>query len=177
MPFAENLQSLLGLFVLTGFAAALAPRDGHRLRSGQLKTAVAGLLVQLVIALVILKLPVARHFFLVLNEIVAAIQAATDAGTSFVFGYLGGGPLPFEEMQTGTSFIFAFRALPLILIMSALSSLLFYWRILPLLVRGFSSALQKTLGIGRGPRGRRCRQCICWHGRSTRTDKALHGAP
>lgn len=148
MPFADNLQSLLGLFVLTGFAAALAPRVGDRLRSGQLKTAAAGLLVQLVIALIILKLPLARHFFLGLNEIVAAIQTATDAGTSFVFGYLGGGPLPFEETQTGASFIFAFRALPLILIMSALSALLFYWRILPLFVRGFSWALQKTLGIG-----------------------------
>ena len=70
------------------------------------------------------------------------------AGTSFFFGYLGGGSLPFGETQPGASFIFAFRALPLILVMSALSSLLFYWRILPLVVRGFSWVLQKTLSIG-----------------------------
>ncbi len=148
MPFAANLQSLLGLLILTGLAAALAARDADRRYGVQLKTATAGLLVQLAIALIILKLPPSRQLFVWLNEAVVAIQAATDAGTSFVFGYLGGGPLPFAETQPGASFIFAFRALPLILIMSALSALLFYWRILPLVVRGFAWVLQKTLGIG-----------------------------
>lgn len=148
MPFTENLQSLLGLLVLTGLAAVLAPRDRNRRARVQARTAAVGLLVQLVIALAILKLPPARIFFAGLNEAVAAIQAATEAGTSFVFGYLGGGALPFEEVQPGASFIFAFRALPLILVMSALSALLFYWRILPLAVRGFSWALQKTLSVG-----------------------------
>mgnify|MGYP001243463828 FL=1 len=70
------------------------------------------------------------------------------AGTAFVFGYLGAGPLPFEETHPGSSFIFAFRALPLILVMSAISGLLFYWRILPWIVRGFALALQRTLSIG-----------------------------
>ena len=65
-----------------------------------------------------------------------------------MFGYLGGGPLPFEETSPGASFIFAFRALPLILVMSALSALLFYWRILPRIVGAFSWALQKTLSLG-----------------------------
>ena len=148
MPFAANLQSLFGLLVLTGLAAALASRDANRPHTIQFKTAATGLLVQLIIALIILKLPPSRHLFIWLNEAVVAIQAATDAGTSFVFGYLGGAPLPFEETQAGASFIFAFRALPLILIMSALSALLFYWRILPLVVRGFAWILQKTLGIG-----------------------------
>jgi CNT family concentrative nucleoside transporter len=73
---------------------------------------------------------------------------ATRAGTSFVFGFLGGGSLPFEEIHPGTSFVLAFEALPLVLVMSALSALLFYWRVLPLLVNGFSLVLQKILGIG-----------------------------
>ena len=148
MPYAANLQSFLGLLVLTALATLLAPRDPGRRARVQFKTAIAGLLVQLVIAVAILKLPPARIFFAWLNEAVAAIQAATEAGTSFVFGYLGGAPLPFEETRPGGSFIFAFRALPLILVMSALSALLFYWRILPLVVRSFSWALQKTLSIG-----------------------------
>jgi len=136
MPLLANLQSLFGLLVLTGLAAALAPRRSSR--SAQVKTAAIGLAVQLAVALVILKLPASRQLFAWLNDGVAALQAATAAGTSFVFGYLGGGPLPFEETQPGASFVFAFRALPLILVMSALSALLFYWRILPPIVRGFA---------------------------------------
>ncbi len=65
-----------------------------------------------------------------------------------MFGYLGGGPLPFEEAQPGASFVLAFRALPLILVVSALSVPLFYWRVLPLIVRALSWLLQKSLGVG-----------------------------
>lgn len=148
MEYAANFQSLLGLFALTFLAALFAPQPRQALSRNTLKTAAVGLAVQLALALAILKLPPIRLLFTGLNEAVIAIQAATEAGTSFVFGYLGGGPLPFEETQPGASFIFAFRALPLILIMSAISSLLFYWRILPWVVRGFSWALQRTLSIG-----------------------------
>ena len=148
MPFAENLQSLLGLLVLALLAALLAPRKSDRSWNSAGKTALVGLAVQLVIALVILKLPPVRLLFTALNDAVGALQAATEAGTAFVFGYLGGGPLPFKESHPGSSFIFAFRALPLILVMSAISALLFYWRILPWIVRGFAWALQKTLSVG-----------------------------
>ncbi len=148
MPFATNLQSLLGLLALALLAALLAPRASGRTPRSALKTAAAGLAVQLLIALIILKLPPVRFLFATLNEAVGALQAATEAGTAFVFGYLGGGPLPFEETHPGSSFIFAFRALPLILVMSAISGLLFYWRILPWIVRGFAWALQRTLSIG-----------------------------
>lgn len=65
-------------------------------------------------------------------------EEATKAGTSFVFGYLGGGSLPFEEKYPGASFVLALQALPLVLVVSALSSLLFYWRILPYIVKAFS---------------------------------------
>jgi CNT family concentrative nucleoside transporter len=77
-----------------------------------------------------------------------ALAAATTAGTSFVFGYLGGADLPFPEPYPGAAFILAFRALPLVLVISALSALLFHWRILPLVVKGFSWGLQKTMGVG-----------------------------
>ncbi|MBI4184923.1 MAG: nucleoside:proton symporter [Proteobacteria bacterium] len=113
-----------------------------------LRIAVAGITVQLVIALVLLKLPPLRALFAALNGAVSALQAATEAGTSFVFAYLGGGPLPFEERSPGASFILAFRALPLILVVSALTALLTYWRILPLVVRGFALLFERTLGVG-----------------------------
>ena len=89
-----------------------------------------------------------RDFFLLLNRLVMSLEEATTAGTSFVFGYLGGAELPFKENFPGAGFILAFRALPLVLVISALSALLFYWRILPLVVKAFSWALQKTMGLG-----------------------------
>ena len=57
-------------------------------------------------------------------------------------------PLPFAENTPGASFVFALQALPVVLVVSALSSLLFYWRILPLFVKAFSWTLQKTMRIG-----------------------------
>jgi len=147
MAFTTNLQSLFGLLALTGLAVLLGERRKAPAGGARLKIAAVGLLVQLAIAVIALKLPPLRLVFAWLNDAVGALQAASEAGTSFVFGYLGGGPLPFEETQPGASFVFAFRALPLILVMSALSSLLFYWRVLPLVVRGFARALQRGFGI------------------------------
>jgi CNT family concentrative nucleoside transporter len=86
--------------------------------------------------------------FLALNGMVLALEESTRAGTSMVFGYLGGGPLPFEIQSPGSDFILAFRALPLVLVVSALSALLFYWNILPRVVRAFAWCLSKTMRIG-----------------------------
>ncbi len=114
----------------------------------KLKVAVTGIVLQLLVGLILLKLPLFRDFFLLLNRGVLSLEEATTAGTSFVFGYLGGSELPFNEKYPGASFILAFKALPLVLLMSALSALLFYWKILPVVVKGFSWALQRTMGLG-----------------------------
>jgi CNT family concentrative nucleoside transporter len=79
---------------------------------------------------------------------VLAVQAATAAGTSFVFGYLGGGELPFEEVLPGASFILAFRALPLVIVIGALTALMTYWKILPMIIEGLSKVFARTLNIG-----------------------------
>jgi CNT family concentrative nucleoside transporter len=98
--------------------------------------------------LILLKLQVFQRMFLSLNTVVMALEESTRAGTSMVFGYLGGGPLPFEATAPGNIFILGFRALPLVLVVSALSSLLFYWRILPWVVRAFAWCLSKTMRLG-----------------------------
>jgi CNT family concentrative nucleoside transporter len=140
----ESLQSLLGLVAFLGFAWLISER-----RSLQaLKIGAVGIGIQIVLALLLLKLPPLKQFFVVFNQAVLALQEATRAGSGFVFGYLGGAPLPFEETQPGASFILAFRALPLIIVVSALTALLTYWRILPWIVRGFSALLQKSMGVG-----------------------------
>ena len=96
----------------------------------------------------LIKLPGVALVFGAINDAVGAIASASRAGTSFVFGYLGGGALPFDLKSPGNEFILAFQALPIVLVMSVLTTLLFYWRILPPIVRGMALALERTLGIG-----------------------------
>jgi CNT family concentrative nucleoside transporter len=107
-----------------------------------------GLALQFGLALAFLKLPGAKELFLALGSMVEALQDATRVGTSFVFGHLGGGPPPFAVTAPEATFILAFQALPLILVMSAVSAVLFHWRILPVIVRGFAWALERAFGIG-----------------------------
>jgi len=108
----------------------------------------AGFALLVVMALALLHIPVFKDFFALLNDGLVALENATQVGTSFVFGYLGGAPLPFQELRQGSSFVLAFRALPLVVVISALSSVLFYWGVLPAIVRGFSWLLQKTMAVG-----------------------------
>ncbi|MDD3311088.1 nucleoside transporter C-terminal domain-containing protein [Pseudodesulfovibrio sp.] len=137
------VQSAFGLAALVVLAWLL----GERRRVNPWGV-VVGVALQLGLALLFLKVPLFERVFLWLNGLALAIEKATMAGTSFVFGYVGGGPLPFAESYPGAAFILAFRALPIILVMSALSALLYYWRVLPAVVRGFSLLLEKTLKVG-----------------------------
>ena len=138
------LQSLTGLAGLTALAWCLSENR----RAFSWRIAATGLAAQFLVALALLKFQPAKLFFQALGDGVAALQNAAKAGTAFVFGYLGGGPLPFAETFPGSSFVLAFQALPLVLLMSALSALLYHWRILPLAVGGLSWLLQKSMGIG-----------------------------
>ncbi|MGD8461694.1 MAG: nucleoside transporter C-terminal domain-containing protein [Desulfobacterales bacterium] len=138
------IQSIAGLLVFAGIAWCLSENR----KQVSIKIPIVGIIIQLAVGIILLKLPIFREFFLLLNRMVLSLQSATTAGTSFVFGYLGGADLPFTETFPGASFILAFRALPLVLLMSALSALLFYWKVLPFVVRAFSWALQKTMRLG-----------------------------
>ena len=138
------IRGIAGLLAFTLIAWVISENR----RKVDLRVVATGLVLQLLTGFILLKLPLSRDFFLFVNRLFLSLEESTTAGTSFVFGYLGGGGLPFDEKFPGSSFILAFRALPLVLVMSALSSLFFYWKILPLVVRGFSWGLQKTMKIG-----------------------------
>jgi CNT family concentrative nucleoside transporter len=127
---------------------ALAWLLSENRRRVNVRLVVKGLLLTFAAGLVLVYVPFSRDVFALLNRMVLALQEATHAGTSFVFGYVGGGPLPFAESYPGSSFILAFQALPMVLLMSALSSLLFYWKVLPVVVRAFAWCLRKTMGVG-----------------------------
>ena len=139
-----NTQGLLGIAVLIALAWALSEDRGKP----PLRLVAGGLALQIILALILLKLPGVKDAVLELNGVVQALDKATRAGTGFVFGYLGGGKPPFAITEAKATFVLAFQALPLILVMSALSALLFHWRILPVIVNAFSWALGRTLGIG-----------------------------
>ncbi|HTT01480.1 MAG TPA: nucleoside transporter C-terminal domain-containing protein [Steroidobacteraceae bacterium] len=139
-----QLQSALGVIVLRLLVWLLSER--RRLISWRF--VVIGTLVQIGLAALFLKLPISGAVFAGVNTVVVGIQHASEAGSSFVFGFLGGGPLPYQETRPGTSVALAFRILPLLIIMSAVASLLIYWRVLPAIVRGFAWVFEKSLGIG-----------------------------
>src|SRR6202171_1060152 len=139
-----QLQSAFGVLALLALAWAFGENRG----AVSLRQAAIGLAVTFVAAVALIKLPFVAHAFGVINDAVGAISAASRAGTAFVFGYLGGGALPFDLKAPGADFILAFQALPVVLVMSVLTTLLFYWRILPPVVRGMAWLLERTLGVG-----------------------------
>ena len=139
-----QLQSAFGIFALLGIACAL----GENRRKVSIRQAIIGLVATFATAIVLLKIPVVARAFGIINDAVNVISAASRAGTSFVFGYLGGGALPFDLKTPGADFVLAFQALPIVLVMSVLTTLLFYWRVLPPVVRGMAWLLERTLGVG-----------------------------
>ena len=139
----QHLQSALGITAIVAFAWLISENR----RAVTWKRVGIGLAGTIVLAIVFLKVPPVRALFAHANNAVAAVGEASRAGTSFVFGYIGGGPLPFELKVPGAEFVLAFQALPIVLVMSVLTTLLFYWNILPPIVRGFSWALQRTMGV------------------------------
>jgi concentrative nucleoside transporter, CNT family len=139
-----HLQSGLGIVAILALAWALSENR----RAFPFRTVAVGLALQIGLALLLLKVPVARDVLFSLNGVVDALSAATKAGTSFVFGYLGGGDAPFSVTQPRNITNFAFQILPLVIVISALSALLWHWRILPVIVNAFSWALRKLMRIG-----------------------------
>jgi concentrative nucleoside transporter, CNT family len=142
------LYGLLGVAVLLAVAWCLSEDRWHM----PLRVVLGGIGLQIGLAILLIEFPPASALFFVLNDGVAALEKATAAGTALVFGYLGGGTPPFAEVKPEASFILAFKAFPLVLVISALASLLLYWGILQRIVAGFAFVLRSTLGVG-GPLG------------------------
>jgi CNT family concentrative nucleoside transporter len=138
------------MHALAGMAGllALAWAMSENRRAIPWRAVIAGMVLLLILTLVFLKIPLVKSLFMQLNDVLLVLERATLAGTSLVFGYLGGGPAPFQVSDVNSNFVLAFRALPIVLVMSALSALLFYWRIVPAIVRGLSFVLEKAMRVG-----------------------------
>lgn len=138
------LQGILGLAVF----ALLAWLMSEDRRAVSRRMVLTGVGLQLAAGVILLKLPIVQRLFIYLNKVVTALEESTTEGAKVLFGYLSGGQPPFEVTNPAATYLLAFRGLPLVLFMSALSALLFYWKVLPVVVRGFSWALQRTMRIG-----------------------------
>jgi CNT family concentrative nucleoside transporter len=140
------MRAVAGLVALLALAWLLS-EDRRRV---PWRAVAGGLVLQLGLAVVLTRFAPAADAFALLNSAVDALQRATDAGTVFVFGYLGGGAAPFVQAHPEAGFILAFRALPLVLVISALAALGFYWGILQRITQAFAWLLRRTMGIS-GP--------------------------
>ncbi|MCC7266531.1 MAG: NupC/NupG family nucleoside CNT transporter [Caulobacteraceae bacterium] len=140
----ENAQSLVGLALTLAICWALS-EDRRRF---PWKLALGALAVQVGLVLLLFGLPSARLVVEGANGVVDSLAASTAQGTQFVFGYMGGGQQPYAVTNSGALFVFAFQVLPLILVISALSALLWHWHILKWITRGFGFVFQRTMGLG-----------------------------
>jgi len=138
------LQSVAGIAGLLLITVALSENR----RAVSIRLIAAGFAIQALMAVLLLKVPAAQALFLALDHAVESVHRATLAGTSFVFGYVGGGPVPWTPANPSAGFVLAFQALPLVLVISAASALLYHWKILPLVVRGAARLLERSLGVG-----------------------------
>jgi len=146
----EYLQPTIGFFALLFLGAIFS----ENIKAIKLKYVVSGVLIQLILALLLLRVDLVGSFFEYLSDGVMVLKAANDYGTGFVFGYLADGApnAPFDITNPGGTFIFAFGGLTLIILMSAISALLWHWRIIPVIVNALSVLFKKPLNVG-GPIG------------------------
>ncbi|MBS0491468.1 MAG: NupC/NupG family nucleoside CNT transporter [Proteobacteria bacterium] len=140
----ENAQSLAGL----GFVIAVCWALSEDRKAFPWRLALGSIAVQIGLILLLFGLPGAQAVIEAINRGVDGLAAATATGTQFVFGYMGGGEQPYQVTNSGALFVFAFQVLPLILVISALSALLWHWGILKWITRGFGLLFQKTMGLG-----------------------------
>ena len=143
----DNAQSLVGIAVTLALCWALS-EDRRRF---PLRLAAGSLLVQLALVLLLFGFPPARSLLGAVGWGVDALAGSTQAGTAFVFGYLAGGEQPFAVGPAGAPYILAFRVIPVILVICALSALLWHWGVLKWITRGFGLVFQRTLGLRGAP--------------------------
>ncbi|MDB5419630.1 MAG: sodium dependent nucleoside transporter [Phenylobacterium sp.] len=143
----ENAQSLLGLVTVIGLCWALS--ENRRLFPWKL--AIGALALQAILVAALFGLPALRAVLAGAGQAVDGLATSTQAGVAFVFGFLAGTPgQPYPLTNPGAMFVFAFRVLPVILVVCALAALLWHWRILKWVTQGFGLVFEKTMGL-RGP--------------------------
>lgn len=139
-----NAQSVLGLIVIVAVCWLLSENR----RRFPWRLALGAVAVQAALVLALFALPGSQAVLAAITGSVDALGRATNQGAQFVFGYLAGGAQPYAVTSEPALFTFAFQVLPLILVISALSALLWHWKILKAITYGFGLLFQRTMGLG-----------------------------
>ncbi|HAY07554.1 MAG TPA: nucleoside transporter C-terminal domain-containing protein [Hyphomonas sp.] len=141
----QNFQGIVGLGFILGLCWILSEDRSTRPHGLWIAGAIA---VQIAIALIVTRSELAQQLIGFANDAVSSIERATLVGSSYMFGYTGGAPIPFM-LKPGADepVIIAFQILPLIIVFSALSALLWHWGVLRVIVRALSWALRRGLGV------------------------------
>jgi concentrative nucleoside transporter, CNT family len=143
----QNAQSLVGIAAVLLLCWAVSE---NRARFPW-KLAIGAMLVQLVLVFALFGLPWLRNGLQGVGVVVDGLATSTQAGVAFVFGFLAGtDPQPYTLTNPGSLFVFAFRVLPVILVVCALAALLWHWKILVWITQGFGVVFERTMGL-RGP--------------------------
>lgn len=131
----EKLQAVLGIIAFVGIAFLMS----HSKKEVKWALVLKALALQLVLSLLIAKIPFVYGMFQGISRFFVALYTFTAEGSKFLFGDL----VDTEKM----GWIFALQVLPSLIFFSALFSLLYYLRILPFLISIFSSFMRKIMGI------------------------------
>lgn len=138
------MQGFIGIIILLLICYLLSENR----KEVRLSEVLGGIFSQFLLAILFLKIPGIKDIFLRITDAIWSLKIATDAGTRFVFGYLGGGDMPFNISNSNNLFIFAFQALPMIIVVSALSMLFFHWGVLQKVVGFLALGLKRFMNIG-----------------------------
>lgn len=146
----DYLQQTFGFLVLLLIGVLFS----NNIKAIKLRYVISAIFIQFILATLLIKLPVITRLFELLSKVVLSLKYATDEGTAFVFGYLADGApnAPFIVVEPSNTFIFAFAGLTLVIVISALSAVLWHWKIIPIFVNALSVLFKKPLNVG-GPAG------------------------
>jgi CNT family concentrative nucleoside transporter len=140
----ENVQSLAGIVVILLFCWGLSENR----RKFPVRLAIGAIAIQVALILALFAIPQSHVLLGGVANGMSALSDATDQGMQFVFGYMGGGDQPYQVTNSGALFVFALKVLPLILVISALSALLWHIGVLKIIIRGLGYIFEKTIGLG-----------------------------
>ena len=140
----DNARALIGIALIIGIAWAVSENR----KKFPWKIALGAVGIQFAFALILFGVPVVRNGLFAANNVVDGLIAATAYGTQFVFGPAFGTQAGWEQITGQPGPIFAVHLLPLIIVVAALSAILWHWRILRWITNGFAYIFRRLLGLG-----------------------------
>tara|TARA_R110000796_G_scaffold132780_2_gene248208 strand:+ start:3075 stop:4376 length:1302 start_codon:yes stop_codon:yes gene_type:complete len=140
----DNARALLGILLIYGVCWVLSEKR----KLFPFRLIIGATIMQFVFALILFGIPFVRAILFKANDVVDGLQNATRAGTSFVFGYVGDNVAADQLMGGSPPPLFFFQILPIVIVVAALSAILWHWRILQWVTNGFAYIFQRAMGLG-----------------------------